>query len=70
MAAPGEARVALYDVLGREVAVAAQGERAAGPHTVALDTAGLAPGVYVVRVVTGGTATDADAHRRALVATG
>jgi hypothetical protein len=46
----GPARIALFDVLGREVAVLADGELAAGAHEVSLDTARLAPGVYVVRV--------------------
>ena len=51
-----EARVALYDVLGREVMVAADGRRAAGPQTVDLDVSGLPAGLYVVRIVAGGSA--------------
>jgi sugar lactone lactonase YvrE len=44
-------RVSVYDVLGREVAVAFDGPVAAGPSvSVALDAERLAPGVYVVRV--------------------
>ena len=57
LAAPGEARVTVVDVLGREVAVAASGVYAAGPHAVALDTSRLPAGVYVVRLTAGGTAT-------------
>jgi hypothetical protein len=49
----GPARVTVYDVLGRKVAVLAEGEWAAGAHEVALDAGGLAPGVYVVRVTVG-----------------
>ncbi len=56
MPAAGPARVAVYDVLGREVAVLADGERAAGRHEVTFQSAGLASGVYVIRL-TAGTAT-------------
>jgi len=45
-----DVRVALYDALGREVAVLADGPHRAGAHTVTLQAAGLAPGVYLVRV--------------------
>jgi hypothetical protein len=41
--------VAVYDALGRRVALLAEGELAAGPHALALDAAPLAPGAYVVR---------------------
>ena len=50
--AAGRVRVSVYDVLGREVAVVTDGERAAGAHTEALDVTRLAPGVYVVRLST------------------
>ncbi|HEX8385185.1 MAG TPA: T9SS type A sorting domain-containing protein, partial [Rubricoccaceae bacterium] len=49
--AAGSVRLVVVDVLGREVAVLAEGERAAGPHTAALPGA-LAPGAYVVRLTT------------------
>ncbi|GAB5534290.1 MAG: hypothetical protein Rubg2KO_05390 [Rubricoccaceae bacterium] len=49
-------RLAVYDVLGREVALVADGARAAGRHAMSLDTRGLEPGVYVVRLVTGAEA--------------
>ncbi|MEM8602136.1 MAG: T9SS type A sorting domain-containing protein [Bacteroidota bacterium] len=45
-----EVTVVVYDVLGRAVATLAEGTRALGRHALTLDTAGLAPGVYVVRV--------------------
>ena len=53
LAEPGIARVRVVDVLGREVAVLADGERAAGAHAVALPRR-LASGVYVVTVEAGG----------------
>ncbi|WP_420456663.1 T9SS type A sorting domain-containing protein [Rubrivirga sp.] len=43
-------RLSVVDVLGREVAVAAQGVRPAGSHTATVPTAGLPAGVYVVRL--------------------
>jgi hypothetical protein len=45
-------RVAVLDLLGREVAVLLDGEQSAGTHALPLDAARLAPGVYVVRLVT------------------
>ena len=50
LAAPGLVRVTVSDVLGRIVAVLADGERPAGPHEARFETGGLAPGVYVVRL--------------------
>jgi hypothetical protein len=46
----GTARLALYDALGREVAVLAEGEYSEGAHTAALGAARLAPGLYVARL--------------------
>lgn len=51
-----DVRVVVYDALGREVAVLADGAMMAGHHTLALDTASLAVGVYVVRMTSGGFA--------------
>ncbi|MEO0557659.1 MAG: T9SS type A sorting domain-containing protein, partial [Bacteroidota bacterium] len=51
---PARIRLALYDALGREVAVALDEDRPAGRHTVALAVGGLAMGVYVARLVAGG----------------
>lgn len=48
----GRARLALYDVLGREVAVLADGQMAAGTHTATVDTSLLPSGVYVYRLTT------------------
>ena len=50
---PSDVRLSVLDVLGREVAVLADGPRAAGPHEVALNASRLAPGVYVVRLAAG-----------------
>ncbi len=50
----GPARLAVYDALGREVAVALDGVQSAGRHAVALDTSRLPSGVYVVRLEAGG----------------
>lgn len=50
----GPVRLAVYDALGREVAVALDGTLAAGRYPVALDTSGLPSGVYVVRLQAGG----------------
>ncbi|MEM6784599.1 MAG: T9SS type A sorting domain-containing protein, partial [Bacteroidota bacterium] len=43
-------RVAVYDVLGREVIVVQDGPQQAGWHTLGVDAARLASGVYVWRV--------------------
>ena len=44
--------VDVVDLLGRRVALLADGPQAAGPVRLAVDTAGLTPGLYVVRVRT------------------
>ena len=43
-------RVGVYDVLGRRVAVLAEGMRGAGWHEVVWEARGLASGLYVVRL--------------------
>ncbi|MEM0964250.1 MAG: hypothetical protein AAGK21_17115, partial [Bacteroidota bacterium] len=48
----GEARVAVYDALGREVAVLHEGP-SAGAVTVSVDAGRLAPGAYVIRAEAG-----------------
>ena len=48
-----EVTVAVFDVLGREVAVLHDGRLAAGTHRLAFDGAGLPAGVYLVRVESG-----------------
>jgi hypothetical protein len=53
-----EVRLVVYDMLGREVAVLAEGTYAVGLHTVEWDTArlGLASGVYVYQLQARGLA--------------
>jgi hypothetical protein len=57
--AAGEVSVAVYDVLGRRVALVEPGLQLAGPNTVTFDAAGLASGVYLYRVQVDGTAASA-----------
>lgn len=46
----GEARVSVYDVLGREVLAPLKEHLAAGKHTLDLDASRLATGTYFVRI--------------------
>jgi flagellar hook assembly protein FlgD len=57
---PGQVRLAVYDVLGRQVRVLVDENQKAGRHTVpwdGRDESGrrLASGVYLARLVVGGT---------------
>jgi len=52
-------RVALVDVLGREVQVVRDGPLDAGAHAITLPGAGLAPGVYIARVWVAGQSAGA-----------
>ena len=52
-----DVRLVVVDVLGREVATVAEGVREGGTHTARLDVRPLAPGPYVVRLVSGGEVT-------------
>jgi hypothetical protein len=47
---PQAVRVSVYDALGREAAVLADGMQAAGTHALVWDASALASGVYVVRL--------------------
>lgn len=59
VAEAGPVRLVVYDALGREVARPVDGERAAGAHTVALDTSRLPSGTYLYRLTAGArTATE------------
>jgi hypothetical protein len=61
---PEAVTAALYDALGRRVAVLHDGPLGAGPHAFPLDAARLPAGVYVVRVETPAAALT---HRLTLV---
>lgn len=52
LAQGADVRVAVIDMLGREVATVASGARSAGAYTEVVDTARMAPGLYLVRVET------------------
>ncbi len=49
----GTVRLAVYDVLGRTVAVLADGTLPAGPQSVAFDASALPPGPYLARLTAG-----------------
>ncbi len=55
VAEAAEVRLAVYDVLGRTVAVLAEGRVEAGVHTASFDARGLSAGTYVYRLEAGGT---------------
>jgi hypothetical protein len=48
-------RLTVHDVLGRTIAVLLEGVQEAGTHAAAFDAAGRASGVYVWRLVAGGS---------------
>lgn len=50
LAEAGSISLKIYDALGREAAVAAEGEYQAGTHTVLFDAAGLSSGLYLCRL--------------------
>ncbi|RPH37683.1 T9SS C-terminal target domain-containing protein, partial [bacterium] len=52
--AAGEVRLAIYDLLGREVAVLVEERRAAGIYHDAFDASGLASGTYLYRLKANG----------------
>jgi hypothetical protein len=51
-----DVRLAVYDVLGREVRVLADGRHTAGRHTVSFEAGNLPSGVYLYRLEAGGKA--------------
>ncbi len=55
----GPVTLDVFDALGRRVARVFDGEAAAGVQRLTVDTSGLAPGVYVVRLTAGGRVTSA-----------
>jgi hypothetical protein len=50
----GNVKVCVFDLLGREVAVLVDGQMEPGNHTVRFDGTGLASGVYLYRLQSGG----------------
>ena len=54
LAAAGPVRLTVVDALGREVAVLAEGDRAAGEHEVAVGVRDLASGMYLLRLAADG----------------
>ncbi|MEO0560338.1 MAG: T9SS type A sorting domain-containing protein, partial [Bacteroidota bacterium] len=64
LATSSTARVEVVDGLGRRVALLADGPHTAGEHAAALHTNELAPGVYLVRLV---TADGTDVQRLSVV---
>jgi hypothetical protein len=46
-------RLAVYDLLGREVAVLVDERKAPGSHEVSFNAAGLASGIYFYRLQSG-----------------
>ena len=50
--APGRVRLAVYDLLGREVALLADGDLAVGAHEATLDARPLPAGAYFIRLAT------------------
>jgi len=53
-----EVSLGVYDMLGRRVAVLANGQMEAGHHRARLDGSELSSGVYVYRLVAGDDFTD------------
>lgn len=49
-----KATLAIYDILGRQVRVLAEGMKPAGYYEVSLDATGLPSGVYIYRLAAGG----------------
>lgn len=54
--AAGEATLTVHDMLGRRVAMLAEGRRNAGTHFAFFQPAGLPPGTYLLRLLADGTA--------------
>lgn len=53
---PRAVRLAVYDVLGREVVIVREGTHQAGTHEAGVDAGVLPSGVYIVRLTTNGQA--------------
>lgn len=64
LAKAGDVRLAVYDIMGREVAVLVQQQMSAGAHTIRFDASTLKSGVYFYRLEMNGQST---MHQMALV---
>jgi len=53
LSAAGRAKLVVYDLLGREVVVLADGFQAEGSHTVQMNASQIASGIYVYRLTAG-----------------
>jgi hypothetical protein len=53
LSAVSDVRLAVYDVLGREVRVLVSGEKAPGRYSVTFDATGLSSGLYLCRLRAG-----------------
>jgi hypothetical protein len=49
----GHVKLAVYDLLGRQVALLVNGNREAGNHTATFDASNLASGLYIYRIEAG-----------------
>lgn len=54
LATAGSVRLAVYDILGREVAILVNQERAVGRYEVSFNASSLSSGVYLYRLQLGG----------------
>lgn len=54
---PAHVRLAVYDAIGRQVAVLVDGSRPAGAHSAQVDATGWSSGVYFYRLETDGAST-------------
>ncbi len=66
LAEASEVTVAVFDVLGRRVAVLHEGQTEAGTHRLAFDGAALPSGVYLVRATVDGPGGQAQAFTQRL----
>ena len=48
-------RLALYNILGQRIAVLVDDQQEAGTHTLTMGRGSLASGVYLLRMMAGGT---------------
>jgi hypothetical protein len=58
LSAAGRAELALYDLLGRRVALLAEGHQPAGEHQAQIEGSGLASGVYLLQLNLDGRPAD------------